>query len=205
MSSTTPAGLAAPATFPIAPVTARPAPRVLTERQAEIVGAAGVVLEAEGPEAVTMRRLAEEIGIKAPSIYKHLSCKADVLGLMVEGALFEMGDAGHEAVHDLAPGPAVAPLLAAYRRVATASPHHYRLVTGPHYDRAGLLPGLEDWAGESCYRATGEPHLAQALWSFAHGTVILEIDERFSDARGLDRTWAAGATAFASAVGAVRA
>ena len=53
-----------------------------------------------------------------------------------------------------------------------------------------------------------EPHLAQALWSFAHGMVILEIDGRYPQDpqdSGLDKTWEAGAAAFgrmASAVGA---
>ena len=37
---------------------------------------------------------------------------------------------------------------------------------------------------------------SQALWSFAHGMVILEIDGRYPDGSDLDRTWAAGADAF---------
>lgn len=200
MMPSAPPAASSTAASPIPPVTVRPSPRTLTERQGEIVTAAGRVLEDEGPDAVTMRRLATEIGIKAPSIYKHLAGKADVLGLLVEEALFTMGEAGHEAVDDLSPGPAIGPLLVTYRRVATSRPHHYRLVTGPAYDRSRLVAGLEDWAGESFFRATGEPHLAQALWSFAHGMVILEIDERFQHPDGLALTWTAGATAFASAV-----
>ena len=43
---------------------------------------------------------------------------------------------------------------------------------------------------------TGEPHRAQALWSFAHGMVILELDGRFPAGSDLDRTWAEGAAAF---------
>ena len=47
------------------------------------------------------------------------------------------------------------------------------------------------------------PDLARALWSFAHGMVILEIDGRYPpDVRDseLDRTWEAGAVAFAGLV-----
>jgi hypothetical protein len=45
--------------------------------------------------------------------------------------------------------------------------------------------------------ATGDYSVAQALWSFAHGMVILELDNRFPPTSDLDRTWAAGVAAFA--------
>ena len=47
---------------------------------------------------------------------------------------------------------------------------------------------------------TGDPALAQALWSFAHGMVILELDDRYPPGSDLDRTWRAGAAAFARSV-----
>jgi len=43
---------------------------------------------------------------------------------------------------------------------------------------------------------TGDPYLAQALWSFAHGMVILELDRRYPPGSNLDLTWSAGAKAF---------
>jgi hypothetical protein len=46
---------------------------------------------------------------------------------------------------------------------------------------------------------TGDPFVAQALWSFAHGMVILELDQRYADTSELDRTWKAGVDAFAAA------
>ncbi len=46
------------------------------------------------------------------------------------------------------------------------------------------------------FLAAGEPYLAQALFLFAHGMVILEIDRRFPEGSDLDRTWAEGARAF---------
>ncbi|MHB1887370.1 MAG: TetR family transcriptional regulator, partial [Acidimicrobiales bacterium] len=62
-----------------------------------------------------------------------------------------------------------------------------------------LLPGLEAWAGEPFYLVMGEPYLAQALWAFAHGTMILELDRRFFEGSDLDLTWRAGAEAFNAA------
>jgi AcrR family transcriptional regulator len=44
-------------------------------RVAEIVDTARELLEREGPEGLTMRRLAEAMGIRAPSLYKHVESK----------------------------------------------------------------------------------------------------------------------------------
>ncbi len=44
----------------------------LPPRAQEIVAEARELLEEEGAEALTMRRLAERLGIRAPSLYKHL-------------------------------------------------------------------------------------------------------------------------------------
>jgi AcrR family transcriptional regulator len=41
----------------------------LSPRATEIVAAARELLEEEGPDALSMRRLAERLGIRAPSIY----------------------------------------------------------------------------------------------------------------------------------------
>jgi hypothetical protein len=55
---------------------------------------------------------------------------------------------------------------------------------------------LEEWAGNPWFVVTGDPSLAQALWSFAHGMLILELDDRYPPGSDLDSTWRAGAAAF---------
>ena len=170
-----------------------------TARAAEIVATARQILEDEGAEALTMRRVAEDLGIRAPSIYKHFADKAAIESALIEDALIELGTGLHDAVANPGPGGATASLLATYRALANAQPNVYRLATSGPLDRDALPAGLEDWAGEPFFLATGEPYRAQALWSFAHGMVILEIDGRFADVSDLDRTWRAGAAAFTDA------
>jgi len=171
------------------------------------VGAALDLLEAEGAEAVTMRRVAEVLGIRAPSLYKHFPNKQAIEVAMIEVGLELIGDELHAAVAQPGPtGAVITGLLAAYRRQSRAHPNLYRLATTGPLPRHLLTPGLEDWAGEPFFLATGDPFRAQALWSFAHGMVILEIDGRYPEGSDLDRTWAAGAAAFQSAMpGAARA
>src|SRR3546814_4185242 len=144
-----------------------------------------------------MRRLAEEIGIKAPSLYKHLPDKAALEAALVEEALAEVGAALHASLDDAGTLAPVDALFGTYRAYGTAHPNLYRLPTAGTLPRAALPEGLEEWAGNPFFRATGEPHSAQALWAFAHGMVVLEIDGRFADVSQLDETWRAGATAFA--------
>jgi AcrR family transcriptional regulator len=167
-----------------------------TARADDVVAAARTLLEAEGPDALTMRRLAAELGIRAPSIYKHLPDKAALESALIEGALSDIGTALHAAVEKSGRRGAVASLLLTYRSYGVAHPNLYRLATAGRLDRAALPEGLEAWAGEPFYLATRDPYLAQALWSFAHGMVILEIDRRYPDGSDLDRTWRAGIAAF---------
>jgi AcrR family transcriptional regulator len=177
-------------------VTVTPELTVRSGRAADIVVAARRILEAEGADALTMRRLAAEVGIRAPSLYKHFSTKRAVEAALIAEGLFEVGEILHAAL--AAPGRAnpVRSLLEAYRNAAQASPAMYRLATSGRLPREDLPAGLEDWAGRPFFLATGDPWKAQALFSFAHGMVILELDERFPEGSDLGRTWDAGAAAF---------
>jgi len=144
-----------------------------------------------------MRRIAEVMGIKAPSIYKHVAGKHQVELALLEEGLREMGEALHAAVRQVGDGASrVEALLAAYRREAMAHPNLYRLATIGPLPRQELTPGLEEWAGEPFYLVTGDPFVAQALFSFTHGLVSMELDGRCPPGSDLDRTWAAGAGAF---------
>ena len=184
--------------------TGRPEPRQLPRRAAEIIAAARTLLESEGRDALTMRRLGQALGIRAPSIYKHLPGKHAVEVALIEVGLAEMGEALHRAVTDpqAAGTGTVARVLAAYRTEALARPNLYRLAGAGQLPRAELTPGLEDWAGQPWLLAAGDPILARAMWSFAHGMVILELDHRYPDGSDLDQTWRAGAEAFTLAASA---
>jgi AcrR family transcriptional regulator len=172
-------------------------------RVAEIVASAHDLLEHEGPESLSMRRLASEVGMRAPSLYKHFSSKAAVELALVEDALLEIGEVSHRAIHEPgADGPLVS-LLTTYRRHGLAHPNLYRLATRGGLAREHLAPGLEEWAGNPWYVVTGDEFLAQALWSCAHGMVTLELDERYPPGSDLDRTWRVGAEAFERAAGQV--
>jgi len=172
------------------------APPARSKRVAQAVAAARRILEEEGADALTMRRLADEMGIQAPSLYKHFSGKSDLELLLIEDVLYDVGEATHRALHDPGPGSPLLKLLLTYRAHALSHPNLYRLATSGPLARPRLSEGLEEWAGNPWFVVTGDPNLAQALWSLAHGMVILELDDRYPEGSDLDQTWRAGAAAF---------
>ncbi|HEV2873107.1 MAG TPA: TetR/AcrR family transcriptional regulator [Actinomycetota bacterium] len=198
---------------------------IRSARGREVVAAGRRLLEEEGPEALTMRRLAERLGIRAPSLYKHLPDKAALEAAIiatgfeeaaaafeaaVEGAAEGGGQGAHGGAGGTAggaggttsdgagtgAGAALPALAAAYRRFALAHPHLYRLMTNGPLPREHLPPGLEDRTAAPVLRAAGSRARARAVWAFAHGMVMLELDHRFPADADLDAAWQAGIAAF---------
>jgi len=159
-------------------------------RHREAVAVARRLLEAEGEDALSMRRIAAELGIRAPSLYKHLDGKADLeLALIIE-ALEEIGDVLASAAPDLGA------MARAYRRYALEHPHLYVLVTQRPLPRERLPEGLEQGAARPLVEAIGDEHRARAAWAAAHGMAILELNGRFPPGADLDAAWAALVAAF---------
>jgi AcrR family transcriptional regulator len=177
-------------------VTVAPAPTLRSARAKDVVAAARRILEDEGAEALTMRRLAAALGIRAPSLYKHFPTKRAVEAALIEQGLLEFGEVLHAAVSAGGRASSAQRLLDAYRTAALANPALYRLATAGPLPRDELAVGLEEWAGEPFFLATGDPAAAQALFAFAHGMVVLELDDRFPAGSDLASAWGSGARAF---------
>ncbi|MFE6844492.1 helix-turn-helix domain-containing protein [Streptomyces sp. NPDC057686] len=58
----------------------------MADRAQQIMAAARELLDAEGTDTLSMRRIAERVGIRAPSLYRHFPDKAAVeAGLQAQG------------------------------------------------------------------------------------------------------------------------
>src|SRR5262245_42452250 len=66
-------------------------PRVALSRSA-IVRAAIEVADAEGLEAISMQRIAGELGFTKMSLYRHVANKDELIGLMVDNAVGDPPD-----------------------------------------------------------------------------------------------------------------
>ncbi len=164
-------------------------PTELSPRAREIVAAAREQLEKEGE--ISMRRLADRLGIKAPSLYKHLPGKP-----ALEAAI--MSEAFVEAAERFEAAGSLRDVGAAYRAFALEHPHVYRLLFQGRLPRERLAPGAEERAAAPVIAAAGgDPDRARALFAFAHGMVILELDERFPPGADLEAAWERGLSGFA--------
>jgi AcrR family transcriptional regulator len=170
------------------------APDELSPRAQEIVAVARELLEEEGPSGLSMRRVAERLGIRAPSIYKHLPDKEALEDALISAGFEELAAVFEQALGDDDPLGGIA---SAYRRFGQEHPHLYRLMTERPLRRERLTPGVEERAAAPVLRATGnDPDAARAAWAFAHGMTILELNGRFPPDADLDAAWHRGLDAF---------
>jgi len=160
-------------------------------RREQILDVAEAVLETEGIEALTMRRLADDLGMQPPSLYKHWRNKADLLAALQERALLAFAAEMEGVAHDLRA------IGARYRTWAVAHPALYELVTRRPLARGALGPGVEQAASAPLLAAVGgDEDRARAAWAAAHGLVDLERADRFPPGADLDAAWDAVAAAF---------
>ena len=170
----------------------RPSP---TPRVQEIVAAARELIEEEGLDALSMRRLADRLGIRAPSIYKHLPDKQALENALISATFEDQADRFEAAAAEA--GDPVAALARAYRDFARRHPHLYRLMTERPLDRDALAPGAEERAARPIIEALGgDRDLARGFWAFAHGMTILELNQRFPPDADLDSAWQRGLKSF---------
>ena len=166
----------------------------LTAQARRIAIVARDLLETEGPDALTMRRLAEHLGIRAPSLYKHVPNKAALEAVIIADGFQEAAIAFEAATEgELEPLPA---LVAAYRAFAAAHPHVYRLMTDRPLPRDLLPPGLEARTARPLLQATGTPARARAAWAFIHGMIMLELNARIPNDEVTEQAWHSGIAAF---------
>src|SRR3954468_22542241 len=116
-----------------------------------------------------MRRVAERVGIQAPSLYKHLPGKRELEAAIVADGLRALGAAFERADPDLAA------LGAAYRAFAQAHPHLYALMTNHPLPRDLRPADLEAGVAAPLRAALPDEALARAAWAAAHGLTSLEL------------------------------
>jgi AcrR family transcriptional regulator len=179
-----------------------PYPTQVTREQ--IILTARDLLERHGYDSLSLAKLAEALGIKAPSLYKHVSDKAHLLMATNAQTLLELTQAMQTAVQQHATPPQQLLAMAhAYRAYALSHPVTYELAfsntianTRPDasFREALALPLQAVWA-----QWVGEEHALVALrgsWALVHGFVILEIGQHFERGGDLEATFTQTVTAY---------
>jgi AcrR family transcriptional regulator len=160
-------------------------------RAREILTAARRLLEDEGLDSFSMRKLAERLGVRAPVIYKYFASKSALIAALISVGFEEQADL-FEAALASSDRPLTA-MAAIYRAYGRDNPDLYRLMYDRDLNRALLMPGSEERAVMAALRAAGgDRDLARAAWAFAHGMTILELNSRFPGDADLDAAWRRG-------------
>jgi len=96
----------------------------------DVVASAAGLADEIGFGAVTMGLLAERLGVRPPSLYKHVSGLADLQHRVATLAMTEFGEVIRDAVQGKAGCDALAAMLTAARGYVTAHPGRYTATTG---------------------------------------------------------------------------
>ncbi|MGD9694042.1 MAG: TetR/AcrR family transcriptional regulator [Thermoleophilia bacterium] len=175
-------------------------PRDPAPTRAAIVSAAGALLEAGGPEAVTLRAVGAAAGVSRSAPYRHFADKADLMRALAVQTLTELaarirraaaGEGGRAGLHRG---------CAAYVGYAVEQPHHYQLIFG---DAPIAEPGAElEAAADDGMRALRElaaraqadgelgpgpeREVATILWVLLHGLAQLQVTGHLHEPRTVD-------------------
>ena len=184
-----------------------------TSREA-IVAAARVVLEDEGLEAVTMVAVAGHVGVRPPSLYKHVRDRSALLELVVADAAEELrarlvaaaSQAGDDGTGH--PGTRVAALAAAYRAFARRSPRAAGLLFADIAPAGGLGVALSARVAAPVIEvaeALAGPEralpAARVLTAFVHGFTSMELAGAFHLGGDVDEAFEAGVEALVRGLG----
>lgn len=182
----------------------RPRKRDYDSLRRDLIDAGGRLLAAEGPSALSTRRVAQETGTSTTAVYSLFGDKAGLVREMfLEG--FERLAAAFEAVPRTA--DPVADLLAlgdAYRANARENPHLYELMFGrpvpefrPDAEAGRRIQPTFDALVAACARcveagafAPLAPHdIAVQLNALAHGLTSLELRGALGEDEEADAHW----------------
>jgi AcrR family transcriptional regulator len=180
-----------------------------------VVETAAGIADRHGIEAMSLRVVADELGIKTPSLYNHV---AGLPGLRRELALYAAGQVGAifstEVVGE-SPSEALHRLAVEYRRFAKQRPGVYQaLLPAPapgddeelYVAMAAPVAALRRHLVEGGVPAEQTVHLIRALRATIHGFVDLEMKDGFGMPEDIDDSFdRAVAVVVAGSLGGVRA
>jgi AcrR family transcriptional regulator len=161
---------------------------------AAIVAAGRHLLEERGMDALTMHDVADAVGVRAPSLYKRVRGRSDLLRLILEDMADELTAALDAAAGSGDPVTDLRAMTATYRRLAHSSPVTYTLMHAPH-----AVPGATARSVRSSAtflrivaEIAGPRHAlpaARTIVAWAHGFITMELAGAFRLGGDIEQAW----------------
>ena len=162
----------------------------------QIVKAGRHIVETDGIDGLTMQSVAARVGVRAPSLYKRLHGRNELLRLVANDAAAELtrdlesAADGKDARRDLAS------LASTFRRFAHANPGAYSLIFAPLPDDARADAGWSVKASgpviDTTERLAGTDHALEAartVVAWANGFIAMELAGAFRLGGDVDRAF----------------
>lgn len=154
---------------------------------AEIVAAGREVLETGGPGRVTMQAVADRVGVRAPSLYKHVRDREALLTLIAAATLQDLRER-------LEAQDSLAGMAHAYRTFAHERPEGFRLLSTRSATAEDLARASEPVLA-AARTAVGEADALEAarfMTAWLTGFLSMELAGAFRLGGDLDRAFAYG-------------
>lgn len=175
----------------------------------EIVDAARDLLEADGADGLSMRAVADRVGVRAPSLYKRVRSRDDLLRLVAESAVDELAerlDAVATANAGADPVARLTDLGRALRRFAHERPAAYRLIFAPP-SGVTLAPESLARATTALFALTAELagpddalEAARTVTAWATGFIAMELAGSFQLGGDVERAFEFGVSRIGKAL-----
>ncbi|MDN4477382.1 WHG domain-containing protein [Demequina sp. SYSU T00039] len=182
-----------------------PAPsRTSVER---IVAAGRSVLSDAGMEGLTMQRVASEVGVRPPSLYKHVANRADLVRLVVADIARETRELLAAAAGEGDAADDARAMALALRGFAHRDRHAFEAMFSPAADAATIDSAVYATAAEPILevaaRLAGADHAldaARTVTAWAAGFLTMELAGAFHLGGDLDRAYDYGIDALIAAL-----
>lgn len=173
-----------------------------------IIAVGRELLETDGLAGLTMRAVADRVGVRAPSLYKRVRDRDELVQLITEAAIGELSDDLHAAAAGQTDASSrVAALARAFRAFAHRRPAAYHLIFAPGPVR--MRPSYDALAASSAplLQVAGElagPEraldAARTLTAWANGFVSMELAGAFNLGGDVDDAFTFGIRTLTSAL-----
>jgi AcrR family transcriptional regulator len=179
-------------------------PRTSLDR---IVQAGRAILDADGVEALTMQRVAAAVGVRAPSLYKHVRDRDALVRLIAADVVAELGAEVADAATSGEPVADLRAIAVRFRTWAHAHPGAYALLFAPLPDAWRLEPDTGSDALGPLFRSVaalaGPDDVLDAsrtLVAWVNGFVGMELAGAFRLGGDVDAAFAYGAERLTAAI-----
>lgn len=150
-----------------------------------ILDATAELLFERGPEQLTIRRVEERSGCRAPTIYHYFHDKTGLIDTLLEEHCARLLAKLRRVPRRAEPVVYLRELARAYIQFGLQNRTHYALISAPRRDSAPLLPSAEAarllvfQALEAAAEARGarceREAMFQAMWAVVHGVVSVIV------------------------------